>query len=75
VYTAVFAKRMSIESIPQTPSTFQTNGQTSSGEDDREPQTPKPEDDVAPKEIEASKEARSDLKIEDEHERTPVAVA
>lgn len=48
-YTSVLENRMSseVDDMPKTPSTLQTSGQTSSG-DEQEPRTPKPEDDVAP---------------------------
>lgn len=47
-YTNVLEKRMSseVDDMPKTPSTLQTSGQTSSG-DEQEPRTPKAEDDVA----------------------------
>lgn len=48
-YNNVLEKRMSseVDEMPKTPSTLQTSGQTSSG-DEQEPRTPKAEDDVAP---------------------------
>lgn len=48
-YTSVLENRMSseVDDMPKTPSTLQTSGQTSSG-DEQEPRTPKAEDDVAP---------------------------
>lgn len=48
-YTSVLEHRMSseVEDMPRTPSTLQTSGPTSSG-DEQEPRTPKPEDDMAP---------------------------
>lgn len=47
-YTSVLENRMSseVDDMPKTPSTLQTSGQTSSG-DEQEPRTPKAEDDVA----------------------------
>lgn len=48
-YNSVLENRMSseVDDMPKTPSTLQTSGQTSSG-DEQEPRTPKAEDDVAP---------------------------
>lgn len=44
IYTTILEHRLSMEDIPKTPSTLQTSGHTSSG-DEQEPRTPKPEDD------------------------------
>lgn len=47
IFTSVLENRLSseVEDIPKTPSTLQTSGHTSSG-DEQEPRTPKPEDDM-----------------------------
>lgn len=45
LFTTILERRLSMEDIPKTPSTLQTSGHTSSG-DEREPRTPKPEDEV-----------------------------
>lgn len=45
IYTTVMEHRLSMEDMPKTPSTLQTSGPTSSG-DEQEPRTPKPEEDV-----------------------------
>lgn len=47
IYTRVMEHRLSLEDMPKTPSTLQTSGHTSSG-DEREPRTPKPEEVVTP---------------------------
>lgn len=56
IYTSVIEHRLSMEDIPKTPSTLQTSGHTSSG-DEQEPRTPKPEDeDISPVEDEVISE-------------------
>lgn len=56
IYTTVMEHRLSMEDIPKTPSTLQTSGHTSSG-DEQEPRTPKPEDeDISPVEDEVISE-------------------
>ncbi|KAJ4389692.1 hypothetical protein N0V93_007164 [Gnomoniopsis smithogilvyi] len=45
IFTTVMEHRLSLEDMPKTPSTLQTSGHTSSG-DEREPRTPKPEENV-----------------------------
>lgn len=45
IFTKVMEHRLSMEDMPKTPSTLQTSGHTSSG-DEQEPRTPKPEEDV-----------------------------
>lgn len=53
IYTTIMERRLSMDDTPKTPSTLQTSGHTSSG-DEQEPRTPKPEDEViAPIEDEA----------------------
>lgn len=49
IFTKVMEHRLSMEDMPKTPSTLQTSGHTSSG-DEQEPRTPKPEEDVATRE-------------------------
>lgn len=70
IYTTIMERRMSMDDTPKTPSTLQTSGHTSSG-DEQEPRTPKPEDEmIAPIEDEAIPEkvalagARRDLIVE-----------
>lgn len=70
IYTTVIEHRLSIDDMPKTPSTLQTSGHTSSG-DEQEPRTPKPEDElVAPSEDDvisekvAHEEARRSLIVE-----------
>lgn len=55
IYTTVMEHRLSMEDMPKTPSTLQTSGHTSSG-DEQEPRTPKPEEDVVPPEDEEHSE-------------------
>lgn len=51
IYTTVMEHRLSLDDMPKTPSTLQTSGHTSSG-DEQEPRTPKPEENVASPEAE-----------------------
>lgn len=75
VYTTVVENRLSIDSVPRTPSTFQTHDRTSSGEEDHEPRTPKVEDDDAHSLYDEKKETKDGLKIEPSQDVPPIPVS